>query len=406
MIITKIKTYFSVCILFIFFCLSTSIFAAEKDNMPKIAFMPFENTMATGPNFAEDVRNALGAAMKKKKVFDARSWDDWLDEKYSKVKAAKIEDIISRAKQMKFAMKYVCYGTVFKIDYRYGVKLTLYSMDDAVKDSQYLRYFTFVQDDENSKKRALTEMSEQIVDEMKQRAVNPKKSLLNKTIYVSRFTFNLIQTKELKATGDKIITPETMLEINGTEYSNDDRFFHELLAYRLHTTGLFNVKCDDINNYVQQEPVKPKDTDYIVSGNVFIEKNFCILLINIKDGKTDELLSSYKYPFNGMQVEILDSVIRKNAFITGITILDAKEREKVGSASILVKKTNTNIFCNNYYLGMNDQTDMLLPFGENDIRIDEKMYKMFVLPYSKNEQYWEIDDSIISQILKIIDAKK
>ena len=95
--------------------------------------------------------------------------------------------------------------------------------------------------------------------------------------------------------------------------------------------------------------------------------------------------------------------MQKNALLIGLAVLELKERERVGSADILLTDQGQAIYCNDYFLGSNDQIDLLLPFGQSDIKIKNKMYKMFVYPYTKNYQYWEIEDSVLTQILSIVE---
>ncbi len=394
------------CLIVVLVLSVTPGFAADKGGgLPKVAFMPFESTMAVGPSLAEDVRYLLAKTMKTKEVFDARKLDSWLDETYAKKKATNIDDIIANTKRLKFDMKYICSGIIFKIDYRYGLFVSMLPMADGMKAAHFIRYFTFPTEDEKAKNKAIVDVAGQIVDEMVDRMNPPRKIYFDKTIYFQRINTNLIQTTEVKSTGEKIITSVNVMEAGGTEYTKDDFFLHEILAYQAHASGLFDIKVDGVNNYVQDEPAKPKDAAYVVSGNLFIEKNFNMLLINIKDGKTDELIQSYKFPFSGMTVESVTNALRKNALLVELSALDIKERDKVGPATILIKKADQAVFCNGFYMGAGDIGDLLLPVGDSNLRISNNLYKLFVFPYTKNEQFWDITDAIISDLINIVDSK-
>jgi hypothetical protein len=309
-------------------------------------------------------------------------------------------------KKVKFEVLFVCHGNMFKVGDYYGIKISLYSLDDTMNDTHYLRYFELLYEDVERIERKLKEVSNDIIDEITMRARRPEKLHFNKTIYIEKFGIKPIQISVIIATNTKVPTVVPIINLQGTEYEGDDHFFHEVLLYRLHTSGLFSLKTNNISDYVQSSASDPKDADYIVSGQLFIMKNMNLLMIDVKNSKTNELLQNYMFPFTELTPHSLGAAMSKNALLVGLSVLSLEERERVGAADIFLKDQDQRIFCNDYYLGTTDQTNLLLPIGQNDIIIKDIMYKMFVYPYTKNYQYWEIEDSIITQILSIAEEEK
>jgi hypothetical protein len=397
-------------VLIIFLCViilsSQVLYGQDEGDLKKIAFVPFESSLAAGKDLAEKFRLSLALTMNERKLFSPHRLEIWLNDKYGEEKAKNVDDIKKTMKELGFDVAFICHGYLFKVGYLYGIKISLYSLDDIIGDSHYIRYFELPGGNEEKINQKINEVSGQIIDEINTRAMLPDNVRFNKTLFIKKFVIKLIQIDEIKATGTKIPTVLPIININGIEYKDTDHFFHELLLYRLHTTGLFHIKNCNIGRYIQDPPQIPEDVDYTVSGYLFIEQKFNILMIDIINQKTKEIVQSYTFPFTEMTVDSLETAMRRNAMLIGLAALEIKERERVGIAEITAKYKGQQIFCNNYYLGTTDQTHLLLPAGQNDIRMDKIMYKMFVYPFTKNYQYWDIEDSIITNMLSIVEEEK
>ncbi|MBN2444850.1 MAG: hypothetical protein JXJ04_26080 [Spirochaetales bacterium] len=374
--------------------------------MDKVAFIPFESSLATGAELAEKARITLALAMKEREVFSPSRLDIWLSDKYADEKAGNIDEIIDTMKKVKFDVSFICHGSMFKIGNMYGLKIALYPFDDSMSASHYIRYFELPKANPDKIEKKLKEISNDIIDEIIVRARMPKKFHFNKTIYIEKLGIKLIQISEIQATKTKVPTILPIITLDGIEYKGTDHFFHEILLYRLHASGLFSLKNNSMSNYIMENPKVPQDADYVVSGNLFIMDNLNILMIDVKQTKTNELVQSYMFPFTELTLDSLEAAMSRNALLIGLSVLNLQERERIGTADILVKAPDQKIYCNNYFLGTRDQKDIILPFGQNDVTIKDKMYKMFVYPFTKNYQLWELEDSIVTQILSIVENEK
>ncbi|MBN2532192.1 MAG: hypothetical protein JXB88_04840 [Spirochaetales bacterium] len=387
-------------------CSPVLLYGEGEENLKKVAFIPFESSLAAGEDLAEQFRLHLALAMKEKKLYSPHRLEIWLNDKYGEVKAKNLDEIIKTMGEVGFDVLFVCHGNLFKVGNIYGIIISLHSLDNKINDSYYMRYFDLPRGNEKQIEVKLKEISNQIVDEISVRSVTTDKTHFNKTLFIDKFKIKLIQIDEIKATGTKIPTIIPIININGTEYKDTDHFFHELLLYKLHTTGLFSLKNYNMHRYIQDPAEISGDADYIVSGYLFIERSFNMLMIDIKNQKTKEIVQSYMYPFTEMIVDSLEIAMRKNSLLIGLAALETNEREKIGTAEILTNGKNKEIFCNNFFIGINDQTHLLLPAGQNNVQIGNMMYKMFVYPFSKNYQFWDIEDSIITQMISIVEKEK
>jgi hypothetical protein len=393
-------------LLFIFILSGQGVYGQEGGDLKKAAFVPFESSLAAGEDLAEQFRLTLALTMKEQELLDPYRLEIWLNDKYGVDKAKNVDEILTTMGELGFDVLFVCHGYLFRTGPNYGIRITLFSMDDVINDSHYMRFFDLPGGNEESINKKIKEICTSIVDEMNSRALMPVKTHFDKTLFIEKFMIKLIQIDEIKATGTKIPTVLPIININGIEYKDTDHFFHELLLYKLHTTGLFHLKNCNMARYIQEPPVIPEDVDYTVSGYLFIEQNFNMLMIDIKNRETGELVQNYMFPFTEITMESLDAAMRRNSLLVGLAALELKERERIGTAEIVPKNDVQPIFCNNIYLGMADQTHLLLPSGQNDIKIGDKVYKMFVYPFTMNYQYWDIEDSIITNMLGIIEEGK
>jgi hypothetical protein len=400
------KYLFLVTILILVLILSVHVYGQEGGDLDKVAFIPFESSLAVDAELAEKARITLALTMIEREVFSPSRLDIWLNDKYGEEKAGDVDEIIETMKKVKFDVLFVCHGSMFKIGNMYGLKIVLYPFDNSMGTTQYIRYFELPKSNPDKIEKKLKEISNDLIDEIILRARMPKKYHFNKTIYIEKFGIKLIQISEIQATKTKVPTILPIITLDGIEYKGTDHFFHEILLYRLHTSGLFALKNNNMSNYIMENAKVPADADYVVSGQLFIMDNLNILMIDVKNAKTNELVQNYMFPFTELTLDSLEEAMSRNALLIGLSVLSLQERERIGTADILLKKPDQKIFCNNYFLGTKDQKELLLPFGQNDVTIQDKMYKMFVYPYTKNYQFWDIDDSVITQILSIAENDK
>jgi hypothetical protein len=97
----------------------------------------------------------------------------------------------------------------------------------------------------------------------------------------------------------------------------------------------------------------------------------------------------------------LIDIMRQNVTIMTMSLLTPEDQKKIGTAQVIINdgpKTQ-NVYCNEYYLGVSDQKNLTLPFGDNDIRIENKMYKLFVLPYTQANSYFKVEGSFMTQFI-------
>ena len=165
-----------------------------------------------------------------------------------------------------------------------------------------------------------------------------------------------------------------------------------------------SIKNTDETLLVPVDFMKLVNTDFRVSADMLLSENLNVLMLTVWNQKDNSKVISYNYPFVGLDMNALEQIMQKNSFLINMSILSDKEREQVGLAEITLKKSPSTdpIICNNYYLGKSNQADLLLPLGENDLRIGKRLYKMFIFPYTKNYQYWDFDQSVMTQMINIL----
>ncbi|MBN1699682.1 MAG: hypothetical protein JW881_19355 [Spirochaetales bacterium] len=375
---------------------------SDKGKTPKIAFIPFEYTTAVGEEIAWETVKCMAQTMHEQKIFEPFSIREWLDSAYKEDKAENVATIIKRIKEAGFEVDFLCHGIVFKINNKTGLKITIYPLDDSLGTTYYMRFFKNSTTDVKKTRPALLKACKDIAEEISLRYDGKHDYLAGKNIYIKRSNIYLIYYTEVEATKTPILTQVNYTKLNGTDIMKSDHFFHELLLYSFHTTGLFKTGNDNMGDYLYEYPLVSDDYDYVVNTDILLSKSLNVLMVSVMDNKSGELIISYNYPFVDFTLESLAAIMRKNSFIIALSILSEKEKLQVGLAEIPVGNGNNQVYCNDYYLGTESQDNLLLPFGENNIRIGNGLYKMFVLPYTKNNQYWSMDDSIISQMINVV----
>ena len=380
--------------------------AADLSNLPKVGFIPFGYTTAVSQDMANDITLRLAKKIQDEKLFQPFSISQWINKTYNKEenRAKNTDALIQQLKDAGFELTFLCYGMVSSINTKYMIKVTLHPVSDFIYTSHYIRYIDDFSYEKSTMNEKIDAAISEIVNEMKDRVWKENQFFFNKQLYIEKFKLHMFLITSIKNTDETLLVPVDFMKLVNTDFRVTDAFFNEMLLYSFHKTGLFKIKNDNIPNVLKAAPEVPADIDYRVSADMLLSENLNVLMLTVWNQKDNTKVISYNYPFVGLDMNTLEQIMQKNSFLINMSILSDKEREQVGLAEITLKKSPSSdpIICNNYYLGKSNQADLLLPLGENDLRIGKRLYKMFIFPYTKNYQYWDFDQSVMSQMINIL----
>jgi len=311
---------------------------------------------------------------------------------------------VQQIKEAGYELTFLCYGMISSINTKTMIKVTLQPISDFIYTSHYIRYIDDFSYESSTMNEKIDAVIGEIVSEMKNRVWKENQFFFNKQIYVEKFKLHMFLITSIQNTEETLLVPVDFIKLANTDFRSTDAFLHEMLLNSFHKTGLFKLKSDNIPYVLKSATEVPADTDYRVSADMLLSQNLNVLMITVWNQRDNSKIISYNYPFVGLDLKALEQIIQKNSFLINMSILSDKEKERVGLAEIPLKKSpNTDpVICNDYYLGNTSQTDLLLPLGESNVCIGKRLYKMFIFPYTKNYQYWDYDQAVMTQMINIL----
>jgi len=391
---------FKIFLIIFFMLLSFHIFSQRTDTgrskgeIPNVVFFPFTASSAVGNEVAGKVLEDIAKSMLNRKSFNPFSLTAWLDQEYVLEKAKNMDQILNRARELKYPAQFFCEGTVFKCETNYAVIVVLYPLDDEIYTSYYLRYF--------SGPELIPKYADEIVVEMEKRSNRYKveENLFDKSFFIEKISPKLF-FKPPVSIGEQELTIIPALNINGVDYKDTDHFFNMLLAYNLHIFRLFDIKYSSTNSYLINNPAVPKDVDYTISLDISATDKFTLIRFLVFDEKNEELLFYYEYPFGSLKLEELNTSLKKNALVMVSRILNEADLKKVGIVNLNIGNSDTPVFFKDYYLGKGSQENVLLPFGLNVISVGTTGYLKFVLPFALSK-YTGDEELLSNDLLKLL----
>jgi hypothetical protein len=321
----------------------------------------------------DQIKLKLGETMDTRGSFRVGEVSLWLYNAFGVERANNIEAILAKARKEKLECDYLCHGTVFRSGSSFGIVLSMYPLDPELYTSYYYRDFSSI----NSFSRRAVE----IVEEMENR-LNKEKAeevTLNKTLYIEKFNVQL-KLYTQPTSGEEMLIPTDFLPVNGVDYNVADHFFDALFAYNFHVSRLFDLRINNYDGYVINNPVAGKDIDFVVSTDILATSKISLLRFVLTDNKG--YIETYDYPFASLSMQALNEALRRNALIITSKILNYEETKEIGIININAGSPETKVFYKDYYLGRGNQMNLLLPFGLNEIMIGSRTYTKFVLPLS------------------------
>lgn len=357
----------------------------SKDEIPgpTIAFIPFEYSSELSAKKSKEVIQILAQTMLETKTFHPTSLKLWMNKIFYRKKAPNIQKITSFARSAEIPVDFICHGNIFKSGKLYGLSVSMYPIDSKLKPSYYLRYFSSL--------RALDDSCEEIVKEMVHRGIEPPKPLFNKSIFIKKFDINFYTYTVLKS-GEGALVPLPYLDVNNVSYKKTDHFFNEVLLYSLHSTRLVTAWNSNMKKYIRLRPSIPQNIDYVVSVKIDISEKGSRLTIKVKDNNKNSTVSSYKYAFKNLDLNKLHEVMIENSKNIILSVLNTKERKKVGVVNLNHIHQEHHIFCENYYLGNGSKKNLIFPTGGTNYLISNQMYKMYITPFGINEKIFKLED--------------
>lgn len=367
----------------------------EKKKGPqklRIGFIPFDFSFDTGQASGKDVVQSLASAMTLRGTFKPVSLKFWLTEDVNKVTAVNIQQIMERARATDIPIDAISYGRVFKAGREYGLYVEIYPLIPGLGPTYYLRSFPNY--------AALAKAATEVVAEMEVRAFVPRKPLFSKKIYIKNFNMNYYTYTNLRK-GEGSIIQIPYLNVDGTSYKSEDNFFSSVLVYHLHSTRLFTVWNNNIKNYVQRNPAVPDNMDYILDIDMDISRTVNMLTVRVteKHGKTGPIFK-YQYPFRSLEMEALNEAFRENVKIIVLHLLSDEEKKLFGVVNLDSIGRQKPVFCENYFLGYGRQFNLLFPSGASDLEVDGIKYKIFVSPFTMNNQIYDTRESYLLDLKK------
>jgi hypothetical protein len=358
----------------------------------RIGFIPFDFSFDTGPASADDAIQALSASMIARKTFLPFSLKQWLGEEVNKVTAVNIQQIMERAKGTDIKIDSICYGRVFKAGNEYGLHVELYPLIPGIEPSYYIRSF--------SNYASLAGAANEIVTEIENRGHVPHKPLFDKKIYIKSFNLNFYTYTDLRK-GEGSIIQIPYLTVDGTAYKTDDNFFSSVLLYNFHSTRMFSVWNNNIKQYIQSKPVIPSNMDIILDIDLDVSRSVNMLTVRVNDTrKKSSSVFKYQYPFKYLNMQDLNEALKENVKIIVMHLLSDEEKKRFGVVNLDSIGRQKPVFCDGYFLGYGRQYNLLFPSGASDLEVDGKKFRIFVSPFTTNNQIYDIRDSYLLDLKK------
>ncbi|MDY6970025.1 MAG: hypothetical protein SVR08_15405 [Spirochaetota bacterium] len=350
---------------------------------PKIAFIPFDFTKATGITKSKQALSAVAASMMKRESFQPFSIKNWMDKVYKR-KALNIFEIIKGIKKSGIKIDYLCHGKIMQSGSKYGLILSLYSVKKKNIYSYYYRSFP--------KFKSIDKAANDIVVEMEKRLNSSNRSpYFPKSIFINNFNINFYAQSTLDKGKKKIISLD-QLEIDKVIYNKNDHFFNEILLYNFHITRLFDVWNSNISNYIRKKPDIPSNIDYIISTNIDISKEFSKLIFKVKSKRRRRNILHYEYPLDNLNIDTLYSSMMENVKIIILSLLDTNERNQIGIVRMEKKFYSEPIFCEDFYISNREINDFILPAKTTNFTISSEKYKMFIYPFKLNMKIFKLEE--------------
>lgn len=365
----------------------------KKPQQLRIGFIPFDYSFETGQKSGDDAIQALSASMIKRESFKPYSLKLWLAEDVNKVPAVNIQQIIDRAKGTDIAIDSICYGKIFKVSDEYGLYVEVYPLIPGIEPTYYFRSFYNYS--------SLDKAAEEIVAEMENRSHVPRKTTFNKKIYIKSFNLNFYSFSDLQKKGEGSIIQIPYLNIDGTSYKTDDTFFSSMLLYHIHTSRLFRVWNSNIKQYIQAKPTIPNDMDVIISVDLDISRSVSMLTVRVNDIRKKNVPEfKYQYPFKSMNMQDINDSFRENVKIIVLHLLNDEEKKYFGIVNLDSIGRQKPVFCEGYFLGYGRQHNLLFPSGSANLDVAGFKYKIFVSPFTINDNVYDVRDSYLLDLKK------
>lgn len=363
----------------------------KKAKQLRIGIMPFEYTVETGYSKSQEAFQTFAETIIKRKTFKPMSLKFWLGEDVNKKTAQNIFQIIDRAKQTDIQVDYICHGRIFKSGHDYGIFIELYPVRVNAEPSYYYRNFVNF--------GSIKNVCNDIINEMEKRSLQTAKPAYDKKIFVRRFRTNYYTFSNLKE-GERSLIKIPYITIDGSSYKTDDNFFSDILLYNLHISRLFSIWTSNIKDHVISDPVIPKDIGDIIDVDMDVSTNVSMLTVRIIDNNTNTEKFKYQYPFRSLQLNELNKVMRENAKIITMNLLNDEERKRIGVVNLESLDTQQKVYCENYYIGEGRQYDLVYPVGASVLSIGDDLFKVYVSPFIVNSKVYNINESYLLDIKK------
>jgi hypothetical protein len=81
-------------------------------------------------------------------------------------------------------------------------------------------------------------------------------------------------------------------------------------------------------------------------------------------------------------------------------LLSDEEKKRFGVVNLESIGRQKPVYCDGYFLGYGKQYNLLFPSGSSDLEVDGSKYKIFVSPFTSNNQIYDIRDSFLLDLRK------
>lgn len=252
-----------------------------------------------------------------------------------------------------------------------------------------------------------------------------EKRVFNKSILIKKANVTYFNYSSLSS-GEEVFSEVPILQYNLTPLKDNEDFFSSLFEYSFYKTGLVYEYSDKLGDLLKKRTPLLTDFSYVVDTNIKVSTDFTILEIIVRNPKwppDDNVVVEYNFPIKDISFKSLQKAIDKNTQLVLLNILNDKDNKKIGVINLkdaiywsennlsnslnsleAVEVNNqledglTGVFVNDIYCGTEDMVStQLLKFGENKVKRDNTIFKVFISPYWMNSIYFSTSEGLLME---------